>query len=86
MKKRVIFCILFSATALVSCDKGYVGEDDATKACEEAYFEGQKDALTGDVRIKKNIDSCWVWTKSCWDSGKQPLFNPSVVCSNQKQL
>lgn len=34
---------------------------------EFAYFEGQRDALMGDVRIAHN-DSVWYYTKSCWDS------------------
>ncbi len=38
---------------------------------ESAYFEGQKDAIEGDLRIKK-IDSCYVWTKSVWDDTKKP--------------
>jgi hypothetical protein len=48
---------------------------------EKAYYEGQRDALEGDIRIKK-VDSVYLWTKSCWDSGKMPIFNPSLI--NQK--
>lgn len=44
---------------------------------EKAYFEGQRDAIEGDIRIKK-VDSCYVWTKSCWDSGKAPIFHPPL--------
>lgn len=44
---------------------------------EKAYFEGQRDALEGDIRIKK-VDSCYVWTKSCWNSGKAPIFHPPL--------
>jgi len=40
---------------------------------ERAYFEGQKDAINGDIRIAKT-DSCYVWIKSPWDGGKQPTF------------
>lgn len=47
-----------------------------TRSMEKAYFEGQHDAIAGDVRIGKNADSCWVWTKSCWDDGKIPVFDP----------
>ena len=32
--------------------------------CEHAYFDGQKDALQGDIRIKKDRDSVYIWTKS----------------------
>ncbi len=38
------------------------------KAIEQAYFEGQKDMLQGDQRIKlitDGKDTCYVWTKNC---------------------
>jgi hypothetical protein len=53
------------------------------KHAEECYFEGQKDALEGDIRIKQVNDSCWVWTKSPWDEGRKAIFNP---CENEKIL
>lgn len=43
---------------------------------EYAYFEGQKDALNGDWRIEKK-DSCYFWTKSCWDNNRQVIYNPN---------
>lgn len=46
---------------------------------EKAYFEEQKDAINGDVRIRKNNDGCWVWTKSCWNGNEPPKFNPSII-------
>ena len=42
----------------------------------KAYFEGQKDAINGDVRIAIK-DSVYIWTKSCWNDGAKPLFNPT---------
>ena len=42
----------------------------------KAYFEGQKDAINGDIRIAIK-DSVYIWTKSCWDDGTKPLFNPT---------
>ena len=36
------------------------------KEKERAYLEGQRDALTGDVRIIKT-DSTWEYIKSPWD-------------------
>ena len=44
---------------------------------ESAYFEGQYDAMHGDVRIRQ-VDSLWVWTKSPWCSGQQPVWNPGI--------
>lgn len=43
---------------------------------ENAYFEGQKDALEGDVRIKKS-ETGWVWVKSPWNDGTAPTYDPS---------
>ena len=42
----------------------------------KAYFEGQKDAINGDIRIAIK-DSVYIWTKSCWNDGTKPLFNPT---------
>lgn len=51
---------------------------DRLRPYERAYFEGQRDALSGDVRIKYDNDSkCWRWTKTCWDNGQPTTFDPS---------
>ncbi len=34
---------------------------------ENAYFEGQRDALNGDVRIKLDKANRWMWIKSPWN-------------------
>lgn len=47
-----------------------------TEKMEYAYMEGQRDAVSGDVRIEKS-DSVWVYTKSPWD-GKQVIPETSV--------
>jgi len=40
------------------------------KASEYAYFEGQKDALNGDIAIKWDEEAdCWRWIKSPWNNG-----------------
>ncbi len=44
---------------------------------EYAYFEGQKDALNGDIRIGMNNVKGWVWTKSPWDDTTPVIFNPA---------
>lgn len=46
------------------------------KAFESSYFEGQKGALEGDIRIEKR-DSGYVWIKSPWGDGREPIFNPN---------
>ena len=38
------------------------------QAYEEGYYKGQRDYATGDIRIKQVGDSCWVWSKSPWDT------------------
>lgn len=45
---------------------------------EYAYFEGQKDAINGDVRIEQLNDTQYIWTKSCWD-GKIDLPKPDTI-------
>lgn len=78
MKKSLAIIIVFSVT-LTSCDYGMINKDDLTKALEMAYFEGQKDALQGDYRIKYNSDSCLVWKTSPWDgSNEKPIYQPMI--------
>lgn len=83
--KAIIFIFLL---CLFSCNidnYGFVNitevKEAATFDAENAYFEGQKDALEGDIRIKRSKDSCWIWTKSPWNSGKIPTFNPNIICN-----
>lgn len=71
------------STVLITVLLFYCGHslvDDIYVLTERAYFEGQKDALNGDVRIKKKQDSCWIWTKSPWNRNREPKFNPSFEC------
>lgn len=78
MKKvYVVICLLF-VMLFTSC---YVNtKKELYNVCEQAYFEGQRDALEGDVRIKRNENGCWIWTKSPWNTGRQPEFDPSFNC------
>ena len=46
---------------------------------EVGYYEGQKDALEGDIRIEKiyGTDSSYRWSKSPWDGEvRKPMYNP----------
>lgn len=46
---------------------------------EDAYLDGQRDALMGDVRVKMNPDSTWTYTKSPWDGcGYDVKCKPNV--------
>lgn len=79
------FIILFAVTFLSSCDIVVIHKkktvDAIQKSLERAYFEGQKDALNGDVRIKLNPDSCYFWVKSPWDCGDAPTYTPTYLDS-----
>lgn len=71
-----ILLILFSFLAIMifSCYRLSVLEQ--TKSLEKAYFEGQKDALEGDIRIARDSTSKWVWVRSPWDDEKNPIYIP----------
>ncbi len=44
---------------------------------EWAYFQGQKDALNGDIRLQYDSQiKKYYWKKSCWDGGLEPTFDP----------
>jgi hypothetical protein len=51
----------------------------AQEGLEQAYFNGQRDALTGDIHIKFDTNSAaWVWTSSPWRSKVKTIFQPVV--------
>lgn len=58
--KNKIFTIVFILLTIILCGcDDYIGiayKNDFKKALEEAYFDGQRDAINGDVRIKLNND------------------------------
>ena len=54
-------------------------ESDFREAAERCYYEGQRDALQGNVRIKLNKDSTHIWISSPWRDGKTHEFNPSYI-------
>lgn len=72
------------AMVLISCSPKEVQKEDKLKnmeielqsIIEQAYFEGQRDALNSDIRIKKEGGK-WIWIKSPWDDGLEPVFDPS---------
>lgn len=83
MKTVKLYFLITLTIILTSCDFVIVKEKQLQKACEEAYFEGQKDALSDDVRIKLDKDSCYQWIKSPWNSGKMPIYNPTYLESKK---
>jgi len=79
MKINKLLLSITMGAMLSSCtdsDLGFYTVRDV----EQAYFEGQRDALDGNVRIKLNADSCYIWRVSPWDSGKPPVYNPCYIC------
>lgn len=43
---------------------------------EEAYAEGQMDAIKGDTKIKyDSVNKTWYWIKSPWIDGRPAIFN-----------
>ena len=68
-----LFIIGTMISFLFTVDKQKLDEIIQQKM-EYAYFEGQKDAINGDIRIEKNTDTSWIWVESPWDGGKQPIF------------
>ena len=82
--KTIKLCFLTTLIILLtSCDYGIVREKELQKVCEKAYFEGQKDALNNDIRIRLDKDSCYQWIESPWDNKKMPIYNPTYLESKK---
>lgn len=83
MKKLFFFLLIVTILLLSSCDNYPVitSSNKLQEGLEYAYFEGQRDYSNGNIRIAFTEDSCWVWTKSPWDNGDMPIYNPSVIHS-----
>jgi hypothetical protein len=74
----VIFAICVANWSVGCCHSDTNNEMDSQTKLEQAYFEGQKDCLNGDIRIKKDFrEQYWEWTKSPWNNGRPPKFVPS---------
>ena len=56
--------------------KARLSDTPVGRAMEEAYFEGQRDALEGKLKIKATSEG-YVWTESPWDNGSEPSFQPA---------
>jgi len=51
---------------------------------EMSYFEGQRDAITGDIRIEEIEKGTgkYKWGKSPWDSGESPVYKIDEKLTN----
>lgn len=76
INRKVFLYILLLIIVLIFCNV----KSQVNKALEQAYFEGQKDALENDIRIKINENNRWIWIKSPWVDGRQPVFIPPFNC------
>lgn len=79
MKKFKIVFYLLLVASVISCDYATIHKEDFQKVCEKFYFEGQKDAINNDVKIKLNSDSVYIWVKSPWDDNETPIYNPTYL-------
>ena len=70
--KYLLYILLVAAVA-TGCSS------DIREAAERCYYEGQRDALQGNVRIKLNSDSVHVWTSTPWSDGVNPIYQPSYL-------
>ncbi|MCA6369143.1 MAG: hypothetical protein IM631_05140 [Cytophagales bacterium] len=82
MIKRLITYLVL-VMGMTNCTP-IITNDDKVKqlmkdVSERAFFEGQRRALMGDVRIKLGKDSTFIWVKSPWDDGTPPRFNPTYL-------
>ena len=51
----ILILTITHITLIISYIQTMVFVDEIKPIIEQAYFEGQRDVLSGDVRIKKNI-------------------------------
>lgn len=59
--KKILF--LLTTLSVLSCSSP---QEREKKSFEEGYFEGQVNALSGDIRVFKTPGGCWVWSKPLW--------------------
>ena len=58
-------------------------EKEAFKWAEMGYFEGQVDALTDIIKVKK-INNCWEWNEDPGFTKDGLQFEPSEFCEDEK--
>lgn len=43
---------------------------------ERGYFDGQKDAMQGKIKLINVRESIWTWRESPWPDGKKVIYKP----------
>jgi hypothetical protein len=81
------FCLLSAGCReTVYCDKVKL-ESAVNQIAERAYFYGQRDALTGNIRIKRDeANNCWRLVKTFWDNGNPTSIDISGIPDKEKGL
>ena len=82
MYRLILFLLLLSMmlVALSTCDNNDASESidmitGVMTVMEYAYFEGQRDALNGEIKIQMPlIDSTWTWIESPWDNNPERVI------------
>jgi hypothetical protein len=90
---RILLVIILTSVLIyligkaIELDKERYGKYDTTiMLIEYAYFEGQKDALSGDIRIKKEeCSEDYIWSRSPWDDKDEIIFDPKKHFLGMKQ-
>lgn len=57
------------------------------KNAERGYFQGQVAAINGDIRVRLVEQlgcTTYVWIKSPWDNGSEPIFHPECAVDTIK--
>ena len=70
---------LFLCVIMASCENSplvVTTQSTLNYYIEEAYFNGQKDAVENKIIIQKTNKNCWQWTNTPQKNGTQPMFNP----------
>jgi len=86
--KKIIFILLI---LLVGCTVGTSSGEKETDifdeynidtisnsiqfAIEIAYFQGQYDAINGNIKIENSYGT-WRWKEPLWNNGQKTLFDP----------
>ena len=77
------------AAIIILCGFGMIGYGISVNSVStmnyykaKGYYEGQIDAIEGDIRVKKLDNGNYIWSSTPWDNGDMPRFNPSGFKGN----
>ena len=80
---KLVILLFLGITTMFICSCNTL--DGLQIMMEEAYFEGQRDAINGDIKIRMNpSDSTYYWIESPWIDGKEPKYKPTYLSSKKR--